>query len=84
MKHNRFATIPSFVVSMEIILGTSMVIPASLIAAINHECDCHSILIYLQCPGHLTGFILVGFHFIRTFTKVLSIGDNEFQAFPQF
>jgi hypothetical protein len=84
MKHNRFATIPSFVVSMEIILGANIVIHAFLLAAINHECDCHSSLDSLLCPSHLSGFILVGFHFIRTSTKVLFVGDNEFQAFPQF
>ncbi len=60
------------------------VIPASLLAAVRHECDCHSSLNSLKCPGHPGGFILVGFHFIRTSTKVLSVGDNEFQAFPRF
>lgn len=69
---------------MEIILGASTVRPASLLAAVGHECGCHSSLNSLQCPGHPGGFILVGFHVIRTSTKVLSVGDNEFQAFPQF
>jgi hypothetical protein len=67
---------------MEIIFGVNIVIHASLLAVINYECDYHSILNYLQCPSHLGGLILVGFHFIKTFTKVLSVGDNEFQAFP--
>ncbi len=52
-------------------------IHASLFAVDNHECDCHSIFNSLQCLGHLGGFILVGFHFIKNSTKVLSIGDNE-------
>jgi hypothetical protein len=84
MEHSGFAAIPSFAVCMEIILGASTVISASLLAAVSHECDCHSSLNSLQCPGHPGGFILVGFHFIRTSTKVLSVGDNEFQAFPRF
>jgi hypothetical protein len=84
MEHDGFVVIPNFVVCMEIILGTSIVILTSLLATISHECDCHSNLNSLQCLGHLSGFLLMGFHFIRTSTKVLFVGDNEFQAFPQF
>jgi hypothetical protein len=84
MEHSGFATIPNFAICMEFILGASTVILASLLTTISHECDFHSNLNFLQCPSQLSGLILVGFHFIRTFTKVFFVGDNEFQAFPQF
>jgi hypothetical protein len=84
MEHIGFATIPSFSICMEIIFGTSIMIPAFFLVAISHECDCDSSLNSLKCHVHLSGFILMGFHLIRTSTKVLFVGDNEFQSFPQF